>query len=283
MDFNGAKLTLQDGYLWLQQKGQASKINTVDPQASDRAQRYMEQRARGSYVASICQPETLFDISIAAQIQAPDEKDCTILNKRLQRQIDNQQRGLKYIPINLATAKLIVFTDGSFANNKDLSSQLGFVIALVNETERTNKQFKIEGNIIHWSSTKCKRVTRSVLASEIYGLVNGFDLGIALATTVKMITDRIGLPPVPLIICTDSYSLYECLIKLGTTKEKRLMIDIMALRQSYERREITEIRWIDGTDNPADAMTKATPNRALERLIDTNSLTIRMEGYVERP
>ncbi|PHH73973.1 hypothetical protein CDD83_4641 [Cordyceps sp. RAO-2017] len=114
-------------------------------------------------------------------------------------------------------------------------------------------------------------------------MVNGFDLGIALATTVKMITDRIGLPPVPLIICTDSYSLYECLVKLGTTKEKRLMIDIMALRQSYERREITEIRWIDGTGNPADAMTKATPNGALERFIDTNSLTIRMEGYVLRP
>ena len=98
-----------------------------------------------------------------------------------------------------------------------------------------------------------------------------------------MITDRLGLPAIPLIICTDSYSLYECLVKLATTNEKRLMIDIMALRQSYERREITEIRWINGKDNPADAMTKASPNRALQDLIDNNKLTIRVEGFVERP
>ncbi|EKD16917.1 polyprotein [Drepanopeziza brunnea f. sp. 'multigermtubi' MB_m1] len=34
----------------------------------------------------------------------------------------------------------------------------------------------------------------------------------------------------------------KCLIKLGTTKEKRLMIDVIALRQSYERKKIVEIR-----------------------------------------
>ncbi|KAM4060975.1 reverse transcriptase (RNA-dependent DNA polymerase) [Hirsutella rhossiliensis] len=288
VDFNGARLTLlnnnplKKGSLLLQQKGQAAKMTTIDPKAIDRHQRYVEERARASYIASIAQPEASFDVSVAAQVQTPEDKDYAILNKRLQWQMDHQLRGLTYKPIDLATAKLMVFTDGSFANNKDLSSQLGFVIALVNETNHKEKQFEISGNIVHWSSTKCKRVTRSVLASEIYGMANGFDIGISLAMTMKIITERLNLPPIPLIVCTDSYSLYECLVKLGTTKEKRLMIDIMALRQSYEKREITDIRWINGADNPADAMTKASPNRALERFIDTNSLTIRVEGYVQR-
>ena len=57
-------------------------------------------------------------------------------------------------------------------------------------------------------------------------------MAIAINTTLKMIKDQLGLPEIPMIACTDSYSLYECLVKLGTTKEKRLMIDIMALRQS---------------------------------------------------
>ena len=35
------------------------------------------------------------------------------------------------------------------------------------------------------------------------------------------------------------------------------MIDIMALRQSYERQKVNKIRWICGKDNPADIMTKA--------------------------
>src|SRR5437588_10129020 len=98
-----------------------------------------------------------------------------------------------------------------------------------------------------------------------------------------MITDRLELPVIPTIVCTDSYSLYECLVKLGTTKEKRLMIDIMALRQSYERREVAEIRWINGEDNPADAFTKGAPNHALERWIDTNKITVRVQGFVQRP
>jgi hypothetical protein len=60
------------------------------------------------------------------------------------------------------------------------------------------------------------------------------------------------------------------------------MIDIMALRQSYERRELQEVRWINGADNLADAFTKATPNRALEDFIDNNEITVRLEGWVSR-
>ena len=78
-----------------------------------------------------------------------------------------------------------------------------------------------------------------------------------------MIVRQLDIPLPLTVVYTDSYSLYECLVKLGTTKEKRLMIDIITLRQSYERRELTEVRWINGQDNPADAMTKATPNKML--------------------
>ena len=56
------------------------------------------------------------------------------------------------------------------------------------------------------------------------------------------------------------------------------MIDIIALRQLYERRELFEIRQINGQDNLANAMTKANPNKALETFIDTNALSIRVEG-----
>jgi hypothetical protein len=61
------------------------------------------------------------------------------------------------------------------------------------------------------------------------------------------------------------------------------MIDIMAIRQSYERRELSEVRWVEGNSNPADAMTKANPNKALEQLIDNNQLTVKIDGWIERP
>jgi len=285
-DFNGCHITIEKDAVTVVQKGQAEKLTLVDLNANDRAQQYVEQRARGAYIASICQPEAVFDYSVAAQIQQQQsDEDIKKLNQRLEWQINNKLRGLRFISLDLSKAKLMVFTDGSFANNRDLSSQIGYLIALVNEEgtdeSGTDESFTIKGNIIHYSSVKCKRVTRSVLASEIYGFVNGFDLGYVIAHTLRKVTDRLSLPPIPLIVCTDSYSLYECLVKLGTTTEKRLMIDIMGLRQSYERREM-EIRWINGMDNPADAMTKASPNTAMESLVSNNKLTVRLEGWVQR-
>ncbi|KAI0994351.1 hypothetical protein K3495_g13830 [Podosphaera aphanis] len=113
-------------------------------------------------------------------------------------------------------------------------------------------------------------------------MTQGVDITIPLCNTLNQITAELGLPTVPIIVCTDSFSLYECLVKLGTTKEKRLMIDIMAIRESYERRELAEIRWINGKDNPADAMTKANPVGALRKLVETNELECRLQGWVER-
>lgn len=286
VDFNGSRIAIMPDAILTTQKDQAEKLAIVDvkAKAADRLQQYIEQRARGAYIASICQPEATFDYSSAAQVKDPVEKDVTALNKRIKWQIENKYRGIRTIRLNLAIAKLYVFVDGSFANNADLTSQIGFVIVLGTEKRPENENaFELTGNLIHWSSTKCKRITRSVLASEIYGMSSGFDYGYVISTTIATIVNRLGQETPPsLVLCTDSKSLYQCLVQLGTTTEKRLMIDVMGLRQSYERREIDEIRWINGHDNPADAMTKATPNQALERLVSYNKIDIRMEGWVQR-
>ncbi|KAF1972544.1 hypothetical protein BU23DRAFT_580901 [Bimuria novae-zelandiae CBS 107.79] len=121
---------------------------------------------------------------------------------------------LRYIPITLINTKLMVFVDGSFANNKDLSSQLGFILMLINKSIDSNNTFTIYSNIIHYSLIKCKRVTWSVLAFKIYSI-------------------RLGLPAVPLVIYIDLYSLYKCLV---------------------------------------------SPNRALERFVNSNKVIVRVKG-----
>jgi hypothetical protein len=111
-------------------------------------------------------------------------------------------------------------------------------------------------------------------------MAHGFDIGTSLKSTLDTIYPA---TPIPLILCTDLKSLFDCIVKLGTTQEKRLIIDVMCLRQSYERREITECRWINGSSNPADAMTKKTPCAALKELIDNNRVSIELKEWVERP
>ncbi|ELQ32750.1 hypothetical protein OOU_Y34scaffold01053g4 [Pyricularia oryzae Y34] len=242
-DFNGCKITLKNGTVVIRQKGQADRLEQVKIGAADRKQQYVAQRARGAYIATICQPEAAFDLSVAAQAKEPTDTEIETLNKRIQWQIDNKLRGLTYIPLDMEKAKLYVFVDGSLANLVDMSSQIGYLIVLGTETNaEDNAGFEVQGNIVHWSSVKCSRITRSSLASEIYGMTGGLDLGYVLARTLGTICQQINLPSPELVICTDSKSLYECLVRLGTTLEKRLMIDILAIRQSYENREIQEIR-----------------------------------------
>jgi hypothetical protein len=73
-------------------------------------------------------------------------------------------------------------------------------------------------------------------------MVAGVDIVYVIGSTLKLITTQLELPDIVTIVYTDSYSFYECLVKLGTTKEKRLMINIIVFRESYERRELFEVR-----------------------------------------
>ena len=59
------------------------------------------------------------------------------------------------------------------------------------------------------------------------------------------------------------------------------MVNLICLRQAYKRREITEVKWINGKNDPVDAITKAKPCQALKTLIDTNKLNLKVTEWVE--
>jgi len=44
------------------------------------------------------------------------------------------------------------------------------------------------------------------------------------------------------MLYTNSKSLYNYLVQLGTTQEKRLIINVMCLWQAYKRRQIMEVK-----------------------------------------
>lgn len=49
-------------------------------------------------------------------------------------------------------------------------------------------------------------------------MAHGFEAGAAIKSTIYKILQF--SEPIPLVICIDSKSLYDCLVKLGTTQEK---------------------------------------------------------------
>ncbi|KAI0994902.1 hypothetical protein K3495_g13278 [Podosphaera aphanis] len=271
--FNGAQSSKSNLSIYVSQKDQIKKLAQVKGLNQNE---YISQRARGAYISSVCQPQVALGLSHAAchdpntaQATRPSGVDFDRLNKCLQWQLENPSKGLNFVQLK-GKLRLITFTDLSFANNPDYSSQMGYLIILADEYDNCN--------VIHWASIKCKLITRSVIASELYAMSHGFDV----ASVLKNSLDKVLDSKVPIIICIDSFSLYECLVKLGTTYEKRLIIDIMAIRQAYERREIAEVIWITGESNPADAMTKHKSNDALSQIIDNNKINLKAAAWVER-
>jgi hypothetical protein len=64
---------------------------------------------------------------------------------------------------------------------------------------------------------------------------------------------------------------------------KRLMIDILAAREGFNRRDITNVCLIRSEHNIADAMTKFSSNRALHSLLKSHRVDHQVEQYVVDP
>jgi hypothetical protein len=65
-------------------------------------------------------------------------------------------------------------------------------------------------------------------------MAEGVNIAIAIGITINKIVAKLSAPSVPIVVCTNSLSFYECLMKLETTKEKRLIINIIVIRQAYK-------------------------------------------------
>ena len=70
-----------------------------------------------------------------------------------------------------------MFTDALFTNNKDLLSQINYILVLADIINKAN--------IIYWSLIKYKRVTKSVLALELYAMAHRFNISAVIKLTIE--------------------------------------------------------------------------------------------------
>jgi hypothetical protein len=75
---------------------------------------------------------------------------------------------------------------------------------------------------------------------------------------------------------------FDTIVKLGTTTEKRLLIDAAALQESHLKGELRSLFLIPSAENCAEALTKEPyqPDSALIRLLQTNLLQVTPCGWV---
>ncbi|KAI3551201.1 hypothetical protein CSPX01_01118, partial [Colletotrichum filicis] len=91
-------------------------------------------------------------------------------------------------------------------------------------------EFIIYSNIIYYLLIKNKRVIRSILVLEVYNIINSINFAYIILIILKRITNRLNFLLILIIIYTNSYLLYKYLVKLKIIKEKRFIINIIALK-----------------------------------------------------
>jgi hypothetical protein len=186
----------------------------------------------------------------------------TLFNKTL-KLAKQHTSGLRFPRVDIEGASLVTYCDASFATNWDLTSQLGFVIFLRDESGHAC--------LLDGASKKCDRITRSVLAAELYALTHGFDRAKILQDTIERCLGH----KLPIVLITDNMGIFDAITRLSQFKEKRLLIDAHAIRNSYENGELSNILYVRTDKNLADSLTKSD-NCETSRTLLRNALATGM-------
>jgi len=168
------------------------------------------------------------------------------------------------------TLRVVGFSDAGFASNRDLSSQLGYIILLMDKSHNAIP--------IHFRSYKSRRKARSAMTAEVLAFSDMVDAATTLSLEMKELIAR--RPPVQLL--TDSLCLFDIISKGSRTTEKRTMIDIAAAREMYKSREVSDIGHVKSEENLADGLTKKMSQAALLRLLKTGTLDIAVTRWIVR-
>lgn len=162
--FNGSHMQLlSDGTITISQPDKIALLLNPDTENA-----FFSQKAMPQYVAFNGRPDVMASVQLIAPGNEPaTEEEFKILKKIIMHLKSTHTVELTYRPIEIATVRLILFMHASFGNARRLKSQFWLVHLIADE--------EWNAKILHYSSLRCRRVTRSVMTSRFHALVLVFD------------------------------------------------------------------------------------------------------------
>ncbi len=86
----------------------------------------------------------------------------------------------------------------------------------------------------------------------------------------------------PLILLTDSKSLFDVISNGTRTSEKRMMLEIAAAREGYRRKDISNIGFFRSSKNLADCLTKPMNQANLLSVLRSGKLSVEPDQWIIR-
>merc|ERR1712198_15773 len=144
-------------------------------------------------------------------------------------------------------------SDGSHANFPDgFSSAGGFIVFLVGENGNSCP--------LAWEAKKIRRVVKSTLAAETLAASDAVDSCYYLGNMLSEILFNVhGRNVIPITCYVDNYSLFENVHSTKNVNEKRLRIDLAALKELVKE-GLVSLKWLESCRQLSDCFTKRGVN-----------------------
>jgi hypothetical protein len=162
--FAGVHIKRNEDSVTLSQGQYISKLSELSADCS-----FADFRSARARLAWACntRPDACFAVGMASQtvIDKFGPGSVTDLNNAI-RSVRTEQLELRYLKLYLETLRFTVYTDSSYANCEDFSSQIGFVVMLTDISGKCA--------VLDYASKKSRRTVRSILGGEMLAFAEGF-------------------------------------------------------------------------------------------------------------
>ena len=198
-----------------------------------------------NWVANMTRPDLSYTVSaLSSNITQATIADIKTANKAVKVVRDSSTQML-FPSLNPETVGVTVHTDASF-NNHDNGGSQGGQIVFISDSQNNCCP-------ISWRSNRVRRVARSTLAAETFSFADGMDTAQyvrQLAEEIQLMSDKSTIRMI-----TDSRSLFDAANTTSLITDRRLRVEMSAIRESKEKGEI-QIVWRSGDKQLADCLTK---------------------------
>ena len=121
---------------------------------------------------------------------------------------------------------------------------------------------------LYWRSSKIPRMVGSSFEAEAIALEEALNVGYTIMKDLAAITNI----PESMIkvegIC-DADDVVKAVNNTTNTTKDRTSWEIGRMRQMQSKKEVWRIKWLEGKENPADALTKrGAPKHLMQRALD---------------
>lgn len=157
--------------------------------------------------------------------------------------VKDQKVSISFPKIGLTLLRIFGSSDASFGTNSDMTSQVSYIILLIDETGTCAQ--------LQFRSYNTPSVVCSALAAELMAFAEMIDASFTLAEEIRAIHPNVDIP---VKLHTHKKILFYIISKGTITSEYRLIRDISAARELFRKREIPEIGFFRTAHNFADGL-----------------------------